>query len=407
VNLDMANNLPRVLHVLGALNRGGVETWLMNLIRTSSRSDLPIEVCLLSRDQRIGDYEQEYQQLGGTVHRCPLTANLWSFSRRFRKLLQEGQFDIVHSHVHLFSGYILKVAAEEGVRGRIAHSHSDTRSVEATARLLRRMYGRLMRYWLGIYANRGLACSEFAAAAMFGARWKQDSRIELLKLGIDLTPFKQPPQREAVRHEIGLAEDEVAIIHVGRLAGMKNHRFLLDVAEAIGAIHDRYRMLFVGGGELEAELRHQIEQRCLSSKVTLLGPRPDVPRLLRAADVFVLPSLYEGHPVSAIEAQAAGLPCVLSDTITPGAAVGTTPVMYLGLARGAEAWARTCLELANQRPAWSVDILRGIQNAGYSQEASRIALIDVYKALAANQENNINAVAKEAAREARPGLTSA
>jgi glycosyltransferase involved in cell wall biosynthesis len=374
---------PKVLHVIDRLDRGGVESWLMNVMRGSDRSVLPMDVCLLTRDSSPCDYEEEFVRLGGRVIRCPRGEKPWSFGRRFRRVLRHGQYDVLHSHVHLFSGYLLRLAAAENVPTRIAHSHSDTRILHKAATLPRRAYERLMRRWLQYHATHGLACGDFAARAMFGEDWRSDPRWRLLSYGIDLAPFRTR-DREGIRQQLGLTDAQLAIVHVGRLVEVKNHAFLLEVADVLRKLRPDFRMFFVGDGALRADIERGITERNLAGWVRCVGARSDVPQLLAGFDLFVLPSHYEGFPVSVIEAQAAGLPSILSGNISPEVNVIPGMVRHVDLTRGAEAWARACLEMSDQRQRWTPSFLDHLAVAGFSAEASLNLLVQTYNGLVNN-----------------------
>lgn len=339
----------RSLHVLAALTRGGVETWLMHLLRNTSRDDLVLDVCLLDAAGKRGPYEEEFQERGGRIWRCPLQSNLLRFARRFRALLQQGHYAIVHSHVHAFSGWLLRLAAREGVPVRIAHSHNDTRSAQAAAGVSRKLYFRLMKRWIRRHATLGLACSDVAAAALFGERWREDARWQLLPYGIDLRPFHAPIDPAAVREQLGLPRDAPVWGHVGRFCPQKNHPFLLEVFREALEFDSRLRLLLIGEGTLRPDAERQAIKLGIRERLLFAGGRSDVPRLMRGAmDLFVLPSLHEGLPLVLIEAQAAGLPCVVSQNVTTQIDLGGSRLERLSLNALPRHWARRCLDAMQQ-----------------------------------------------------------
>lgn len=372
---------PRVLHVLGSLGRGGVETWLMNIARRSTREAFPMDVVLLGPDDRGRDHEQEFQDLGGRIWQCSRAGRrLSEFSRHFRKILCEGQFDIIHSHVHLFSGHLLRLAAKEGVPGRLVHSHNDTRDLQATASPLRHGYQHLMKLLIRRYAVKGLACSDFAARALYGDRWCEDGRWQVLPYGIDLTPFLRP-EREAVRRELGLRDDQYAIIHVGRCVEQKNHKLLLAVADELRRMDPNVCFLLVGSGPLMDSIKAEVVARGLERWVRILGSRGDVPRLLSGADLFVLPSRWEGLGIVAIEALSAGLPAVISDKVPPEVEAMSRIVHRVPLDAGARKWAETIAGTRRQPRLAPAEASSRVHAAGFSVEASLENLIGVYREL--------------------------
>jgi len=365
---------------------------LMNLARSATRTEFPMEICVTNPTREPGSLEAEFKALEGKIHRCPRGRNHLSFTRRFRGIVRRGGYDVVHSHVHLFGGYLMMLAAREGVRGRIVHSHT----VEPPSTLSRRVYASLMRRWIFRYATLGLACSDPAGRDMFGDQWQHDPRWRTLWGGIDLSPFLKR-DREGVRRELGLTDGQLAIVHVGRLAPVKNHRFMLEIASVLRTLRPDFQMFLVGDGPLRDEIKAQTERLGLGRHVRLLGMRSDIARILPAFDLFVMPSFFEGFPVSFIEAQAAGLPAVLSSTITPEADVIEGMTRHLDLAAGPNVWAETCLAMASQAKPWSPDVVSRLSARGCSVEACRAALGRAYRAAAGERlvadENSAAAIA--------------
>src|SRR5579872_868922 len=196
----MKRKAVKVLHTLGAFNPGGAETWLRQIVKHMEQEPIEFNFCTFAAQPGI--YDDEVEKLGAKVIRCPKTSNVPSFRRCFRRILHEGSYDAVHSHVHLFSGMILRWANAEGVPIRIAHSHT-TRDDKAGAPL-RRHYCRLMKSWIQSYATHGFAASENTAAALFGERWQSDKRFRVFHHGIDLLPFQEPVVKGDVRREFSL-----------------------------------------------------------------------------------------------------------------------------------------------------------------------------------------------------------
>lgn len=330
----------RILHVLGAFNRGGIEVWLLHLLRGIDRERFRLD--FLVHTSATGALDEEIRALGSTILTCPYPARPWSYAWRLRRLLrQQGPYDVVHSHVHHFSGFVLRLAHEVGVPVRIAHSHT---SEAPQAGLLRRGYLALMRYWLFRHATIYLSASRQAHEALFGSQDNRDTQERLLRCGIDLTPFTEEVDSPAVRAELGLPPDAFVLGHVGRFVPCKNHQLLVAITAALRRRVPNSYLLLVGVGELRPAIEEEAERRGVRDRVLFAGARNDVPRLLKGAmDVFVFPSLYEGLPLAAIEAQAAGLPCLLSDAISEETCVVASLVRRVALAQPAEVWADAVL----------------------------------------------------------------
>ncbi len=369
-----------MLHVIGAMNRGGAETWLMYVLRNIERSQVHLD--FLVHTAQPAAYDDEIRSLGSQIIRCPWVRSPWRYAWQFRQILtQFGPYDVVHSHVHYFSGFVLRLAAQSGVPVRISHSHSDTSLAEQNAKWYRRLYLQVMRQWLNRYATAGLAASDLAAAALWGSEWQKTPRWQLLYCSVDLEPFESVPVQQTVRAELGLPPGIPVLGHIGRFDVMKNHRFLVQIAERARSRNVQLMLLFIGDGPLRSEIEQTVRDLGLSDRVVFAGLRADVPRLLLGAlDVFALPSSWEGMPVSAIEAQAAGLPTLISDTVTREVDIVPGLVRWLSLADGADAWLDACLDsLCKPRPVTQRYALQTLSGSPFDVTQSIQRLIKVYR----------------------------
>jgi glycosyltransferase involved in cell wall biosynthesis len=328
----------RILQVVGNLNRGGTETWLMNILRHIDRDRYCMD--FLVHTTSAGAYDDLVRRHDARIIPCLHPSRPHVYARNFRSVLRSnGPYDVVHSHIHHYSGYVLRLAERAGIRVRIAHSHSDTARVQAGASRIRKIYFSLSQRWIRHHASLGLAVSRAAAKALYGSAWEQDERIRILYCGIDPTAFRTTGDPEAVRGEFGIPSNAFVVGHVGRFTTVKNHAFLIDIAAAATRKHPDLYFLLVGEGELREPIEQRVRLLGLEARVKFAGGREDIPRLMTGAmDVFVLPSFYEGLPVAAIEAQAAGLSCVLSDTITPEVDIVPGLVRRRSLADPPSAW---------------------------------------------------------------------
>lgn len=334
----------RILHVVGSMVRGGIETWLMHILRHIDRDRFLMDFLVLTT--KPGDYDEEIRALGSQIIPCPLhRGNPWSYAVNFKRILREyGPYHIVHSHPHHFSGYVLRLAKQAGVPIRIAHSHNDSELLQAKALWYRRLYFALTKYWIDRYATLGLGCSHPAVAALFGANWERDPRWQVFYYGIDLTAFRDAIEKVAVRADLGIPADAFVIGHVGRLVPQKNHEFLLQIAAAVAKKEPKMRLLLMGDGVLRHPLEQEVAQLGLSDRVIFTGVRPDVSRLMRGAmDLFLFPSLYEGLGLVLVEAQAAGLPCIVSDVVPEEADVVKPLIQRLSLSQPTSVWADAVL----------------------------------------------------------------
>jgi len=220
-----------------------------------------------------------------------------------------------------------------------------------------------MARWVDQYATLGLAASQSAAEALYGRRWRDDGRWRLLFCAIDLSPFERKLDRQAIRAELGIAPEAYVIGHVGRFADMKNHAFFIDVFAELARLEPDTMAVFLGEGPLREDMRMKADRLGLSKRILFQGTCSDVPRVLMGAvDLFLFPSIYEGLPIAVIEAQAAGLPCVISDSVS-GEVDQVEPLIHrLSLKDGARRWAQV-LGAIRRKPvpltrAQALEILR-------------------------------------------------
>ncbi|WP_079505303.1 glycosyltransferase family 1 protein [Mesobacillus jeotgali] len=314
----------RVLHVVVNMNRGGAETLLMNLYRNIDRSKIQFDFLTCKE----GVFDKEINELGGRIYRIPYITDV-GHSNYLKALngffMNTPQYQIVHSHMDKMSGFVLRAAKKAGVSVRIAHSHS-TRSEGGAAARIYKWYAGIM---IPKYATYFVSCSGEAAEWLFG---KKADRTILLKNGIDLEHFKYSQKvRESIRSELKIKEDQFIVGHVGRFSMPKNHSYLLEVFKEFLSYREEAILLFVGDGPLLPEIKRKVEEMQLTKKVKFLGSRSDVDQLLQAFDIFLFPSVFEGFPLSVIEAQASGLPCLISDTITKEIDMGIGLVQSLSL----------------------------------------------------------------------------
>lgn len=329
----MSGRPARVLHVLGSLDRGGAETWAIQLLGLLDRSRVEVDLLV---HRAGGAYEDAARSAGARVFCLSNRATPRRYMREVGRLLEEhGPYDAIHTHLQLFSGVVLRAAAKAGVRGRIAHARNSQDGQRWTP--ARAAYRMLMRRWIGAYATHLFAVSRAAAEGAFGKRLSGAERCRLLT-GVDFSSFLAPVDRREVRRELGIADDARVIGHVGTFRKQKNHRHIVTVARHACAREPRVLFVLVGEGPMRGEIEETVKTAGLERAFRFLGDRSDVPRLLRAMDAFLFPSFYEGLPRSLLEAQVAGLPCVASDAVTAEASAGGEAVQFLSLAEKSDVW---------------------------------------------------------------------
>jgi glycosyltransferase involved in cell wall biosynthesis len=371
-----------VLHVLGRMDRGGAETWLMHMLRGIDRRQVRMD--FLVHSPLRGVFDDEIRGLGSRILTCPGPNRPWSYVPRLRRILREaGPFDVVHSHVHHFSGVVLAVAASVGVPIRIAHSHNDMAAHEAQSSWPRRAYLRGVNRLLRRYATAGLACSSIAARDLYGSKWESDPRWRRLLYGIDLSPFTAQVDRAAVRRELELPPDALVVGHVGRFVEQKNHSFLVEVAAEVARREPRAHFVLAGDGPLRESIAQDVRRRGLASRFRFLGVRPDVARLmLGGMDLFLFPSRFEGLGIVLVEAQSAGLPCVFTDTVPEEADVVAPLVHRQSLAASPAVWAETVLAALRSSRLDQATALAQVRQSPFDVDRSLGALTEFYRSVA-------------------------
>ena len=375
----MSRTPRRVLHVVGAMNRGGVETWLMHVLREIDSRRIQMDFLVHTASQCT--FDREIESHGSRIIRCLDSWRSASYSKSLRSLLLDvARYDVIHSHVHHFSGMVLRIASQAGIPTRIAHSHSDTSSVDSYAGWFRRAYLQLMKRWVWKHATDLLAVSDGAASSLLGDGWHGDRRVRIFYCGIDLRPFRSCWSQPSAREALGIGEHDFVIGHVGRFDTPKNHRFLLQVAAEVMAREPNSRLLLIGDGPLRAELLTELRSLSIDDRTILTGLRDDVYNLLPAIDVFVFPSLYEGLPLTLLEAQAAALPCIVSDVITREVDLVPGLIRRLRLADGAQVWASAVLDARPQYEPRRADALALLEHSDFNIRRSVDELSAIYGA---------------------------
>ena len=299
---------PRVLHVMGHMQRGGAEMRLLEVMRHLCPSEFHADVCALSG--LPGRLDDDVRACGGAV--IPLKLNA-SFPRRFIRLLRKQRYDVVHSHVLHTSGAILFLAAAAGAPVRIAHLRAMDDGHTSTWR--RRMQRNLMLHFIDRYATHIAACGEGAMNAIWRPGWQSDARCQIVYNSVDPTRFEVPPDSSRVRESLGLSRGSHVFLHVGNEVAEKNHRRLLAIFAEIAKTDASSRLVLVGAGTDNPQgiSGRAIADLSLRDKVVSLGVRDDVPQLLKASDALLLPSRREGLPGIVLEACVVGIPVVATD----------------------------------------------------------------------------------------------
>ncbi len=356
----------RVLQCVNNMHRAGLETMLMNYYRHINPDEIQFDF-LTHRPERA-DYDDEIERLGGRVFYAPRLypqnyAAYFSFMKEFFR--EHPEYQIVHSHIDAMSFLPLLAAKRSGVPVRIAHSHNT-----AIDRDFKYPLKQLFRLALPAAATHYLACGREAGTFLFRGK-----EFQVIPNAVEAAKYRCDPQtRERIRAELHLT-DCLVLGHVGRFSAQKNHGFLLDIFQQIVQKDSRARLMLIGAGENEAAVRQRTRQLGLTDKVLFLGSQAEVAPYYQAMDLFVMPSLFEGVPLTGVEAQFAHLPCVFSAGV-PEEVCFTDRCIFLPLAKPAEEWAEHILQMA-EMPRETV----GIRDNRYDIQCAAELLTGRYRAL--------------------------
>lgn len=355
----------RVLQCVNNMHRAGLETMLMNYYRRIDRNQIQFDF-LTHRPERA-DYDDEIEALGGKVYYAPrlYPQNLPHYFKYMDQFFKEHpEYKIMHSHIDPMSYLPLKAGKKAGVPVRIAHSHNTSIDKD-------------MKYWLKMYyreritgvSTHYLACGQEAGQFLFKGK-----PFEVIPNAIEKDPFLYNEKlRESKRRELGLG-DELVIGHIGRISYQKNHRMLVQIFSEIVKINSNSRLLVIGVGEKEEEIRKLVAELGITDKVMFLGKRTDVSELYQAMDAFVMPSFFEGVPVVGVEAQYSKLPCFFSDKV-PEEVKFSEATSFIGLDETPEAWAVKIIRYLTSCPSRSVI---NVDEDRYDIDKTYLALSDYY-----------------------------
>ena len=325
----------RILHIVHTMNRSGMESRIMDLYRNIDHEKYQFDFYVESG--KADAYDDEIKSLGGKMYYTNGVnrLNIPSFSSFEQFLSDHQEYKIIYAY-NQWAGFYLRVAKKYSVPFRIAYSRTSIQT-----KSLKNLVKNVVKLSTNKYASHRFAVSKKAAIWLFGKRAVDNGLVNIWPNAIDAKKFAfSSDVRKDVRSELGI-KDEYVVMHVGNIRPEKNHAFLLRIFKEIKKEVSKSRLVLVGRGGMDS-IRQEIEILQLEDSILYLGIRSDVPRLLQAADVFVFPSFYEGFPGAVLEAQASGLNCLMSDSITDEVMI-TDHVRTLPITVNPEIWAKTIL----------------------------------------------------------------
>lgn len=339
--------MKRILHYVGCMNRGGMEMFIMNLFYHIDRKELMFDFAI--HGSTVGDFQEEIRNLGGNWYFFPrMRKNPVKYRKAWRTFWKThaGEYDAFHFHTNSLANIIaLEEAKKAGIPIRIIHSHSSMAN-KGRLQWLNDFLHNVHKKKIPKLATHLFACSDKAASWLFGNIKFSSLPVIQINNGIDIEKYRyNEVNRNHIRKTLGL--DGLKVVgHVGAFLPVKNHKFIVDVIEKAYEMDSSIRCVFIGQGGLFEDIKNLVVLKKLDDVILFLGIQNNVHEWLSAMDIFIMPSLYEGLPVSLIEVQANGLPAIISDTITDYVKLQKN-IYYKSLSEGALEWAKEIIQISN------------------------------------------------------------
>ena len=332
----------RIAHVIGKLNAAGVEAVVNNYYKNIDHNKYQFDYFIDA--DGVCQPPQTLIDMGARYYVVPPYQKFPQYLLTLIKYFKENNYQIVHSNMNTLAVFSLFAAWLANVPIRINHNHSTASKGETKRNILKY----ILRPFATVFATHYCACSRYAGKWLFGKKLVDEGKVKIFNNAICIENFAyNPAWRKSIRKELNI-EHKFVVGHVGRFCFQKNHDFLIDVFKMVHEKEKNAILLLIGIGELQEAIKQKVYNLGLQKSVIFLGARKDVNKLYQAMDVFVLPSHYEGLPVVGVEAQAAGLPCVLSDQMTVETVI-IKEAKVLPLRTSAAVWAEAVLETKNTK----------------------------------------------------------
>lgn len=337
---------------------GGTDTFVLNLCKGLVQDNYDVTVILSIDKNTTALREDELIDTGvNIVKTATLQGSIFNKFKHFvylYKELKKGKYDVFQTNIDLFNGPQMLISWLAGIPVRVCHSHNSQqgRELRDGRTFAVKIYQYIMRLLCWTFSNRRCGCSEAALDFLFENKWKNDINTRVIHNGIDLSLYTNNFNISSKKIEIGI-KNTYNISTIGRISFQKNPEFLLEIFYELSKIRKDVDLVWCGTGDLESDIKNQIKEYKLENRVHLLGVRNDIPEILNCTDVFLLPSRFEGLGIVLVEAQAAGLPCVMSDVIPTEVNFGLCVPLSLEL--GADEWAKNINNVINNSIQLNID----------------------------------------------------
>ncbi len=343
----------KIVEFVTRLEFGGVESMLLNYT-SHFKNPEQFDLHIITQDINDANCIRQFENSGYSVHvvthkRKSILKNV----REIYRIMHKEKFDVAHSHMTLTNFYVLFIAKILRVPLRVSHSHNAFKDTGIKAKIVYPV----LKYLNKLSANIWMACGYDAATFLYGEKAVRSEKVFIAHNAIDINKFRRNNElRKKIRKQYGI-EDVFCVGHIGRFMLQKNHMFLIEIFSELQKIKSDSILFVIGDGELREEIYREVEKYHLENSVIFTGNITNVNELYQAMDFFVLPSLYEGLPVVSIEAQAAGLRCLISDSVDVQCAI-TSYVNFLSVEKTAKEWAISILKyFGEEKEDDNIDVL--------------------------------------------------
>lgn len=358
----------RVLYVHGGILRyGGTESYMMNYYRYFEHQKIQVDFVVHGFEK--GVYDDEVKSLGGNIYNIPLKSKEYLKNiSALKRIFNTNKYKIIHSHMDAGNTHVLKIAKECGIPIRIAHSHNTGFQIQNKIKLI---YNIQQQKKIKKYATNLMACSDLAGKWLY-----EDGNYQVISNAIDVDKFIFNSKiRQEERKKLNIQLDSFVVGVVGRFAEQKNPQFILKIFSEVLKRNKNALLIWIGDGDLKKEIEDKSKALGIYNSILFLGNRADTNKLYQTMDVFLLPSKFEGLPIVGIEAQANGLPLIVSDRITSELDISGL-VTFLSLEKSAAYWAKAIIDRSDIKPR--INTQKRIENAGYSIKKEALKLQDFY-----------------------------
>lgn len=321
------------------MDLGGIETFLINLLRNINKEKIQFDFALTKTDCYYCD---EIKKMGGKIYKVSSPKKgLKKYKKELEKVIEEnGPYDVIQSHSYLFNGIIMKIGKKKSIKTRISHSHTSVDNKNNSFNIKRKAYQYYMRYLIRKNATLFFGCTKEANISLHGNNLPSE-KVEIIKNGIIVSNYNKVStiEKEQLKKELNIPNNAKIIGHIGRFSPVKNQSFIIKIFNIILNKKDDYYLLLVGEGYLLEDIKNEARNLGIYNNIRFLGLRKDIPQILSILDIFIFPSFYEGLGISLVEAQAAGVQSIISEKIPKEAIIIKKLIEVKKLSEGPEEWA--------------------------------------------------------------------